>query len=108
MAARHELEADAAARRGVSTKLLQRSADHELRSAYRRLFLGRDGKLTRNAELVLGDLARLAGLGKVSPDAPDSFLQFREGKRAIVLHAFAKMDPDTLATLTDKMREEKP
>lgn len=105
MAVEHELQALEAERRGRSAKLLDFQRKAELRSAYRRCFTDENGDLSADGALVLGDLARTAKLGIVTIDAPDSFLQFREGQRSIVLHAFGKMDPAKLASLIQSIRE---
>lgn len=72
--------------------------------AYRRLFL-KGGKLTPDGALVLEDLARAAGMGKVRAGGTSEEMNFREGRRAIVLHAFARMDAATLEKLAQRIRE---
>lgn len=73
--------------------------------AYRRLFLDADGELTHAAALVLADLAAAAQLGVVRPGADAAELNFREGRRAMVLHLFARFDRANLERLARKMRE---
>ncbi len=72
--------------------------------AYRKVFL-RDGQLTPEAAIVLQDLGLAAGMGKVRPGASAEELNFREGRRAIVLHLFARLDAQTLDRLAQLIRE---
>lgn len=71
------------------------------RRAYRRLFLGDDGKLTPDAEIVLADLARFCKLHRpttiVSPvsrqtDVPASFQA--EGRREVMLRLLGHLHVD--------------
>lgn len=71
------------------------------RRAYRRLFLGDDGKLTEDAKLVLADLSRFCRLyrpttivSRVSgqTDVPASFQA--EGRREVALRIKAHLDLD--------------
>lgn len=73
--------------------------------AYRRLLLDERGVLTSDAALVLADLAKAAGLGKVRPGASAEELNFREGRRAVLLHIFARIDRANLERLARRMRE---
>ena len=72
--------------------------------AYRSVFLS-NGKLSADGALVLADLTRASGLGKVRPGASGEELNFREGRRAMLLHMFAKLDADTLERLASRIRE---
>lgn len=72
--------------------------------AYRKVFL-RDGKLTPEAAIVLHDLGLAAGMGKAVPGGTAEELNFREGRRAVVLHLFARLDAQTLDRLAQLIRE---
>lgn len=73
--------------------------------AYARLFTDADGALTADAQLVLADLAVAAGMGKVRPTHGAEALHFQEGKRGLLLHVLAKMDPSNIELLASKIRE---
>lgn len=98
----------AAAQRGRPTERMRAAARMVLQArtvrAYRKLFL-KDGELTRDAVLVLADLGRAAGMGKVLANGTSEELNFREGRRAIVLHLFARLDAQTLDKLAQRIRE---
>lgn len=73
--------------------------------AYRKVFLDAEGELTAPGKLVVSDLAAVAGIGRVRPNATGEELQFREGARSVLLHLFARLDPKALRTLARQMRE---
>lgn len=71
------------------------------RQAYRRLFLGDDGKLTKDAELVISDLARFCRLHRSisivslttrQTDVPASFQA--EGRREVILRVLGHLHVD--------------
>ncbi len=81
------------------------------RLAYRRMFLGDDGKLTKDAELVLRDLARFCRLHRSSTvvsmisrqtDVPASFQA--EGRQEVIHRILAHLHVDDadLFRLTEK------
>lgn len=72
--------------------------------AYRRLFL-KDGQLSPEAVLVLADLSRAAGMGKAVSGANGEELNFREGRRTMMLHLFARLDAQSLEKLAQRIRE---
>jgi hypothetical protein len=104
------LEVETIARRKPSPAERARQAAAMLTSAktlgaYRRVFL-RDGELTPDAMLVLEDLAGAAGLGKAfGYGAGADELNAREGKRALLLHLFARLGRHKLQRLAQRMRE---
>lgn len=75
--------------------------------AYRRTFLDPEtGELHHDARLVLEDLATAAGLGKAfGYGGGIEELNAREGKRALLLHLFARLGRQKLRRLAQKMRE---
>ncbi len=71
------------------------------RRAFRRCFLGEDGKLTPDAEIVLADLARFCRLHRSTTvvstvsrqtDVPASFQA--EGRREVILRILANLHVD--------------
>ena len=81
------------------------------RRAYRRIFLGDDGKLTRDAEIVLSDLSRFCRLHSSTTmissvsrqtDVPATFQA--EGRREVILRLLAHLhvDDSDLFRLTEK------
>jgi len=81
------------------------------RRAYRRMFLGDDGKLTRDAEIVLSDLSRFCRLhgsttvvSSISrqTDVPATFQA--EGRREVILRVLANLhiNDSDLFRLTEK------
>jgi hypothetical protein len=81
------------------------------RQAYRRLFLGDDGKLTREAEIVISDLARFCRLHRSTTvvstvsrqtDVPASFQA--EGRREVILRVLGHLHVDDadLVRLTER------
>lgn len=71
------------------------------RQAYRRLFLDADGKLTRDAELVINDLARFCRLHRSTTvvstvsrqtDVPATFQA--EGRREVILRILGHLHVD--------------
>lgn len=75
--------------------------------AYRRLFLVPNGEtLSADGAIVLADLARAAGLGKVLRGQPTAFdLAEREGRRAELLHVLAKLDRANLDRAAKRLSE---
>lgn len=80
------------ARRSALLRVLTRRG--ELHEAYKAVFLGSDGRLTRQARLVLDDLAREARIGRVSPRASDGELRDAEGARRLYVHIFDRFELD--------------
>lgn len=76
-------------------------------SAYADCFLGADGELTEAAQLVLGDVSRLAGLGVARLNRSTEQIHFDEGQRRIVLHVIEnlRLDSKKLAEMARKIRE---
>lgn len=76
-------------------------------AAYARCFLDGDGNLTREGEIVLNDLTRLARFGVVRPDATEAELRFDQGQQRIVLHLIEcmRLDAVKLARLAGQSRE---
>lgn len=81
------------------------------RQAYRRIFLGDDGKLTNDAEAVLYDLARFCRLHRSTTivssvsrqtDVPASFQA--EGRREVIMRILSHLHVDDadLFRLTEK------
>jgi len=81
------------------------------RQAYRRMFLGDDGKLTQDAEIVMADLSKFCRLHKsttvVSPvsrqiDVPATFQA--EGRREVILRLLDHLhtNDSDLFRLTEK------
>lgn len=81
------------------------------RQAYRRLFLGEDGKLTRDGEAVIKDLARFCRLHRSTTvvstvsrqtDVPASFQA--EGRREVILRILGHLHVDDadLVRLTER------
>lgn len=81
------------------------------RQAYRRLFLDAEGKLTRDAEIVISDLARFCRLHRSTTvvstvsrqtDVPASFQA--EGRREVILRVLGHLHVDDadLVRLTEK------
>jgi hypothetical protein len=81
------------------------------RQSYRRLFLDADGKLTRDAELVINDLARFCRLYRSTTvvsivsrqtDVPASFQA--EGRREVILRILGHLHVDDadLVRLTER------
>lgn len=92
-------------RRSLRDRLIRRS---NTVTAYRRLFLTDAGELKPEAARVLGDIARVAGLGAALPDTTtDAALRQREGMRSIALHVLARIDLDgsKLRDLSQQIRE---
>jgi hypothetical protein len=75
--------------------------------AYRRLFLDpRTGELKPDAVKVLADLGHAAGLGKAYGYGADAAqLNAREGKRALLLHLFARLGRGKLHRIAQRMRD---
>lgn len=73
--------------------------------AYRKLLLSETGALRPEAQLVLADLSRAAGLGKSRKGFNGEELNYFEGQRGLLLHIFARMEPHALRQLARKMRE---
>lgn len=93
-----EIEAMAARRMTPEERmraLIANLTEQRVLKAYRRLFVTGGGTVDDGA-LVLADLAKAAGLGKVKPDAGGELLTFREGKRGMLLHVFARLDRKAL------------
>ena len=81
------------------------------RQAYRRMFLGDDGKLTKDAELVINDLARFCRLHRSTSvislttrqtDVPATFQA--EGRREVILRILGHLHVDDadLVRLTER------
>lgn len=81
------------------------------RQAYRRMFLGNDGKLTKDAELVINDLARFCRLHRSTSvislttrqtDVPATFQA--EGRREVILRILGHLHVDDadLVRLTER------
>ena len=81
------------------------------RQAYRRIFFGDDGKLTRDAEIVLNDLARFCRLHRSTTiistvsrqtDVPATFQA--EGRREVILRILGHLHVDDadLVRLTER------
>lgn len=81
------------------------------RQAYRRMFLDDDGKLTKDAEVIISDLARFCRLHRSTSiismntrqtDVPASFQA--EGRREVILRILGHLhvDDSDLFRLTEK------
>lgn len=95
-----ELELLSPRRQGLAERTRQLlAAVFEVKTlrAYKAVFLDKDGALTPDGERVLADMAKAAGIGKVRRDATGDELQFREGRRAVLLHVLARLDGANLA-----------
>ncbi len=70
-------------------------------------FIGPDNQLTPEAQVVIGELAIIAGMGREPMRQSDSDLRERAGARRVVLHLmeFLREDPTKLRHLVQKTRE---
>lgn len=93
-------EAQAARLAKQKFKLRERMA---VGQAYRRLLCDTEGNLNADAKLVLGDLAKAAKMGRVTPEASNEALREQAGMRAIVLHIFARLDPEALGQIAQSL-----
>lgn len=110
MAFADEITAMATARKpeSVADKWRRISRNYRRKvTAYRAIFMDEGGELSDDAKLVLGDLAKLAGIGKARLGRTPEQMAFDEGQRRIVLHLIESMnlDPERLEMFARKIRE---
>lgn len=73
------------------------------RAAYRKLFLDEQGRLKPEAEIVIGDLARAAQMGRVLIAATDNDLREQAAKRSLILHLFARLSRRAMEQIARKL-----